>query len=162
MSPLFKSFAEDRLADLFGARRAHRSLVLVEAQARLLELQAAILEQPPHLRGSIGDHVLVEHPMHTPGQHRVEVRHEGNVVAIGTPQIFEAVREALTAREVLLEAGEAATKWVAPGVDDARIRQDQLNEANIEPVIRHLVDKEGPGTTPHQACACQIAFAEIA
>ena len=53
----------------------------------------------------------------------------------------EIVGEVLAAREMLLEGGEAAAERMAARVDDLGVRQDQLDQADVQEVVRHLVDE---------------------
>ena len=65
--PVVECVPENRLAHLFGTRRADRTFVLVEAQASGLERQAAVLEQPAHLALGVVDHALVDHAVDAAG-----------------------------------------------------------------------------------------------
>src|SRR6202034_2118763 len=160
VSPLFKPLAEDRPAHLLGARRAYRALVLVEAQAGGLERQRAMPEELADLCLGVVDQPLVKHAMHAPGQHRVEMRHEGDVVAVVAAEVVEPVGEVLAACEVLLEAREAAAERMTAGVDDAGIGQDRLNEPDIQAVVRHLVDEKRRAALAQDARALEVALAE--
>src|SRR5215469_4860272 len=156
---MFKALAEDRLPDLLGARGAHRALVLIEPEAPRFEREAAILEQAAYLPLGVLDHGLVQHAVHAPRQHRVEMRHEADVVAVVAAEILEVVGEALAVRELLLEARETAAERVAAGVDDPGVGQDQLNESDIEAVVRHLVDEERGRSLAKDPRALEIALA---
>ena len=69
--------------------------------------------------------------------------HHPDVVAVISAHRFQAVAEPLTPREMLFEVGEAAIHRVTPRVDDLRVRQDQVDEACVHPVVGHLVDEIG-------------------
>jgi hypothetical protein len=92
-------FAVDRLAHLFGAGGAHGAVVLVEAQAGVLEGQAAVVEQAAHLASVSSTMRLVDTRWTRPGSTRVEVRHQRDVVAVVAAEVVEVVREVLAARE---------------------------------------------------------------
>src|SRR5262249_22039855 len=67
VAPVLDPFAENRLANLLGAGGAHRALVLIEAQARRLERQPAVLQQESYLCLGVLDHRLIEDAMDTAG-----------------------------------------------------------------------------------------------
>ena len=61
---------------------------------------------------------------------------------------------------MLLEVGKAAGERRAPGVDDARVRQHQLDEPEVEEVARHLVDEIRFAEQPVRKRLGKIPFAE--
>src|SRR3984957_969931 len=140
--PLVESGAIDRLAHLLRAGRAHRALVLIEAQAAGLEGQAAIVEQAAYFSLGVLDHLLVEDSMNTTGQHLVEMRHELDVVVVVAAQVLEAISKILAAGEVLFESRKAAAQRGAPRIDDLRVRQDELDQAEVGEIVGQLVDEE--------------------
>jgi hypothetical protein len=77
-----------------------------------------------------------------PGSTSSKVRHQLDVVAVVAADVVEAIAEGLPAREVLLEAREAACQRVPPRVDDLRVRQREVDQADVREVVRHLVDEE--------------------
>ena len=95
-------------------------------------------------------------------QHRVEMRHQLDIVAVVAAEIFQAVSEVLATREMLLEAGEAARQRMSPRVDDLRVRQDQLDQPDMQEVVRHLVDEERPAELAMDARALDILLAQCA
>src|SRR3984957_21332720 len=120
MPPMIHCVAENGLTHLLGTRRAHRSVVLVETQAALLERQPAVLEQPANFALRVLDHGFVEHAMNTAGQHGIDVRHESQVVGVVPAEIGKIVGKTLAPGKMLLECREAAAKWMPAGVDDLR------------------------------------------
>src|SRR5208283_101686 len=72
----------------------------------------------------------------------------------------KVVREALAAGEVLLECRETASERMPPSIDDARVRQQQMNEPHIEAVVRHLVDEERRAVPAMHAGRGEIALCE--
>src|SRR5579863_6820365 len=162
VSPMFKGVAEDRLTDLLGAGGTHGALVLVEAQAAAFKRQAAVLKQRAHLHLGVGDHRFVIHTVHAAGEHVRKVLHQRGVITVVAADVLERVGEILSTGEVLLEAREATAERVAPGIDDACVRQDQLNESDIKPVVRHLVDEERRTALAVRASALEVALAELA
>src|SRR5271166_4085482 len=76
VSPVADPRGIERLAHLFGTRGANRTLCLVEIQARRLERQIAMREQPADVRFGISDQVLVLNAHGFARQHGVPVFHE--------------------------------------------------------------------------------------
>ena len=110
MSPAIHPVSENGLPNLLGARRAYRPIVFVEPKARVLERQAAILEQPAHLGFGVVDHRFVENAVNAARQHGIDMGHQLHVVAIVAADVIETIGEILAAREMLLESGEAAAE----------------------------------------------------
>src|SRR5580658_11015272 len=141
--PLVESLAVDRLADLLGARGTYAAPGLVEADALRLEVEPAVLEDASHAAFQVLDHILVMHAQDAPGrQHTVPVAHELEVGAVVARDVVDAIGELLALREQLLEIAEAAGHRLAPCIDDAGIRQHQVDEPEVAEVVRHLVDEE--------------------
>ena len=93
-------------------------------------------------------------------QHRIEMRHELDVVAVVAADVFQAVGEVLAAGEMLFESRKAAAERVAPRIDDLRVRQQQLDQADVREVVRHLVDEEGRVGLALDARLLQILLAQ--
>src|SRR5579863_8802024 len=127
MLPMIDPGLVDRLAHLFGTRRTYWPVVLEEAQATGFERKLAVIEQRAYFAFGVLDHILVHHTMDAARQHRVEMLHQFGIIAVVATQIFKAVREILSAREMLLEAGHAAGQRMAARIDDSCIRQNQMN-----------------------------------
>jgi hypothetical protein len=70
------------------------------------------------------------------------VPHELNIAPIVTADVIEAVGKLLTASEKLLEITKAAGHRLASRVDDLRVWQNEVNEANMAEVVWHFVDEE--------------------
>src|SRR5579872_4587627 len=121
MPPLIQTVAEDGLANLLGAGGAHGTLVFVEAQAPLLERQAAIFQQPAHLALGVLHQRLIVDAMDTPGQHGIEVRHELDVVAVIAADVGQVITEMLPAGEMLFEYRESASERMPADIDDPGI-----------------------------------------
>ena len=90
------------------------------------------------------DHPLIEHAMDTVRQHGVDMRHQRHIIGVIAPEFGKVVAESLAAREMLLIGGEAAAQWMAAGIDDLGVRQDEVNQPDMRPIVRHLVDEERP------------------
>ena len=106
-----------------------------------------MVEQPTDLGFRVGDEVLVPDRQHPPRQHGVPVRHEAEVGAVVATEVDEVVAEGLPFGEVLFEDAEAAVHRIATRVDDRRVRQDRVDEADVTEVVRQLVDEvPAPGS----------------
>src|SRR5271168_822278 len=99
---------EDRRADLLRTCGAYGSSRFVKLQATRLERQTAMVEQPTHFALGVLDQIFVDDSVNASRQHRIEMRHQLDIVAIVPAHFRQAVSEALPSREVLLEAGQAA------------------------------------------------------
>ena len=143
LPPLIQPGRIDRLADLFGACRAHRPFRLVEVHAGLFEGQAAMVENTADFAFEIGHDILMLNAQDLAGQHRVPMVHQVDIAAIIVPDILQAVAELLAFGEELLEAGKTAGHRLAARIDDLRIRQDQMDEPDMPEIVRHLVGEVG-------------------
>ena len=92
----------------------------------------------------------------------IEMRHQLHIIAVIQAEMLEIVGEFLAASIVLLEVGEAAGERVPAGIDDLRLGKHQPDETNVQPIVRHLVDEEGPVRFALGARALEIGFAEAA
>src|SRR3546814_3497904 len=61
---------------------------------------------------------------------------------------------------MLLEVREAAIERMAAHIDDPGVRQDEMDKADMRPVVGHLVDEERPIGFPLDARAFQIFLAQ--
>ena len=91
---------------------------LVESEAGGLEVEAAVLKQPPDVRLGIAHQLLVPHMQHLAGQHLVPVVHEAQIAAVVAAQILQVVAEGLALGKMLLEGAEAGVHRVAADIDD--------------------------------------------
>src|SRR3569833_292626 len=154
--PLIEPLPVDRPAHLFGARRTYATPGLVELDARGLELESAVAEDSPHAALEILAHLLMQHSQNASRrQHGVPVRHELEVGTVVARHVVDAVSEFLASRIELLEVTEAAGHRLAARIDDHRVRQHEVNEADVAPVVWHLVDE------PRPAVAIDLRVAQI-
>ena len=160
-APFLGRVAVDGPPHLFGACRPNGAIGLVEFQYLRFELQSAIVEQPPHFGFRILDRSLVDDAVNAAGQNRVNVRHQANVVRIITADMIEVVSEGLPSCEVLTEVRKTAGQWMSSSVDNLRVRQDQLDERNVQPVVRQLVDEKGPIRPPLYSRATEVFLAKL-
>ena len=160
MPPLVKPLTKDRLAHLFGTGCPDRAFGLEKAQALCFEWQSAMVEQGAHLCFGVVNQGFAEHAVHAASQDVVEMRHQVDIVAVEAAEVFQAVGEILAAGEVLLEAGKATSRLLPPGIDDACIEQDQLDQPDMGKIVRHLAYEERLAEFAVDAGALQVALAE--
>src|SRR5271154_678913 len=129
--PLVDAFAADGLSHLLRTDRVHVTLSLMELQAGRLEAQATEVQDAAHIALQVLHHVFVLHGQDPPRQRLAPVPHELKIIAVLVRNVPDAVTELLAAREQLLEVAEAAGHGFAPSVDDFRIRQHQVDEADV-------------------------------
>src|SRR5262249_47498241 len=107
------------------------------------------------------DNIFIEDPQHSSGKHAVPMSHQFEINRVEAGDVLNAVSKVLTAGEQLLQIAEAACHGLASYIDDFRVRQNQVNEANVAEIIRHFIGEEqlvstiGAGIT-------QVAFAKRA
>src|ERR1700681_964113 len=147
--PLVDALLIYGLAHLLGTGRAHATLGLVKLETRRLELEAAELEYPPYVALEALDYVLVLDTQNLSREHRIPVLHQLDVGAVVPSDVLEAVSELLACSEQLLEVAEAAGHRFATRVDDFRVRQDQVDQAEVPEVVWHLVDEERLARAEH-------------
>ena len=134
----------------------------MEFQALRVEIQLQKTEHAAHLAFEVGDQFLVLDAQHTSGQHFVPVAHQCDIGLVVAPDVLQAISEFLALGKQLLEVAEAAGHRFAARIDDPRARQDQVDQADMPEIIRHLVDKVrffGPAVNPRIG---DVLFAELA
>jgi hypothetical protein len=92
-NPLPHAGCGERLPDLFGALRKHRSPVFVESQALFLEWQTEVLEQSAEYQFGISDQILVNDPKHSPRENAIDMRHQSHVIGVILADVTEPERE---------------------------------------------------------------------
>src|SRR5258708_26782398 len=142
VAPLIEACAKNGQADLFRTRSADSALGPIKLNARGFKLEAAEIQNPADTTLQVPDYVLMLHAQDLPGEYGVPVLHELDIAPVITADVVKTVRELLTAGEKLLEIAEAAGHGLAPRVDDLRVGQNEVNEADMAEVVRHLVDEE--------------------
>src|ERR1700730_6116507 len=142
MAPVVHTVPENGAPHLLGAGGTHGPLVFIKTQALRLERQAAVIKEPANLGFGVLDRGLVEYAMNPTRQSRIDVSHQVNVVTVVPAEIREVIRKVLAAGEMLLKCRKAAAERVPSSVDDLRIRQYQMNQPDVQPIVRHFIDKE--------------------
>src|SRR5882757_793336 len=64
-----------------------------------------------------------------------------DVVPVVVTDVLEVIAEPDTRLEMLLEVGKTTAERRAPRVDDPRVRQDQVDQSDVEEIAGHLVDE---------------------
>ena len=127
-------------ANLCDARRLHRSLRLVERQAAVLPLEAAVGNQSAGLPFQIGDDILVAYLDHDAfRQDRLPITHQCLIGPIVAAELGEVVGVWLVITEQQRKARQTGVDRVAASVDDASTWQSKMNEADIDEVRQQLV-----------------------
>ena len=132
----------------------------MKIQTGLLEREVAKRQYPAHLGLQVRDRFFVIHAQDLAGQNPVPVVHQPHVILVVLADFMQAVGEFLAAGEQLLEAAETTGHGLAPRVDDAGIRQDQVNQADVPEIVGHLVDKPGR-VTAMNARVIEISLTEL-
>src|SRR3954464_4600220 len=160
--PLVGRLLADRLTDLLGARAAHRALRLMEIEAGLVEWYADIVEEPANFRFGLLDQPFVRDPMYPGRRQAVEMSHQPHIVGVMPAEVPEIIGEFLAPCVELLEVRKPAGQRVAPRVDDLGVGQDQTDETDVHPVVRHFVDEEGPVGLALDARTLEVERAQLA
>ncbi len=116
---------------------------LMERQTRGLECETAMVEHPPHAALQVGNDILVMHAQNAPGQHGVPMAHEIEICSIVSREILDVVTEFLPLGEKLLEIAETARHRLAPHIDDPRVGQHQVDQADMPKLFGILSMKYG-------------------
>src|ERR1700733_10294198 len=115
MEPTLYPLLIDRLTPLFGARRVHFALGLVEFQTACFKRQPEIGEKPTHFGLGVRDKPLINYAMDFAWKHAVELGHYPCVIDIIAAQVALAISMLKTSSEIHGEIGEAAGERVPPG-----------------------------------------------
>src|SRR6516164_2776960 len=152
----------DRLAHLGDARGAHRATCLVKGKAGVVPFEVAVRYDLPCLCFQIGDHFLVlDLDHHALRQDAAPVGHERIVATVEAAELAEIVGVWITVLEENRETGEAGIDRVAARMDDARVRQRQVDEAGQMEVPGHLVG-DAFGARTMRSGSGDVAGADLA
>ena len=132
----------DWLTNLLGAGGTHGTLRFVESKRRRLKLQTAEIKQPAHLGFRVADQLLVVHGQHPAGQRGPPVIHHVQISPVVATQVLQIVRKGLTFGEELLVGAETGIHGMTARIDEYRVRQDQLDEAQMPEIVGHLINEE--------------------
>ena len=139
MLPPREGLAVEGLPNLGDAGGAHGPGRLVELQAGRLPVQAACRHQPPRLGLEVVDQPLVDHLVDRRRQHRPPVVHQA-IDARGSARPDARVVGPADAAEVGHPARQGHVARVAADVDQRRAREQEREQAEIEVIVRHLVN----------------------
>src|SRR4051794_24969428 len=106
MLPLIYPFAAQSAANLFRARRLHRSPRFVELETGRIERHAYIFQHLADFRFGILDQALIYGTVNRAGLHRVDVPHESPIVSVKSADSLQAESEAHAGRIILFEVRE--------------------------------------------------------
>src|SRR5437870_2433807 len=147
--------------NLFRADSSYNTFGFVKIEAGFLERQLQKLEQPTNLAFRALDEGLIDHTVHLSRQDGVEMRHQGDVITI-IPADFHQARSIADGLHIdLREIGKTARQRMAAHVDDLRVRQNEVEQADMREVAAHLVDEKRPAKRAMGARTVKIGFAEF-
>ena len=133
---------EDRLAHLRGACRPHGPPGTVERETPFLPGQLAVLQEPAYLRFLILDQRLVRDVEEPPPKDGPPVPHHSVVKPVIATEFAQIVRKSYPVLgEIDLVARKARIHRVACAVNDFRVWKGEVNESDMEEVVRQLVRK---------------------
>ena len=95
----------------------------METQTLLFEGQAAVLQQLANLLLGSCDEIFVRDAMNAAGLHRIEMRHQLDIISIIPPDAREVEGKGIRIEEIVFEDGKSAAERVTPGIDDLCLRQ---------------------------------------
>ena len=131
----------NRLAHLHQTGRSHRPFCVVEIAARVFPIEAAMAESASCGTLEIIDEILVLYVDHDAGrQDLVPVLHDRLVAAIVAAELGEIVGKRLASRKEQREARDAGVEGITTHIDEAGVRQRQMNQPDKDKVERHFVD----------------------
>jgi hypothetical protein len=126
------------------ARRLHRTPRLVEGAAGFVPFEPAIGEDAARLSLEIADQLLVLNLEHDARrQDAAPMLRQSLIRPVIAPQLAEIVGKRHFLAEQYGETGKASVNRVAARMDDARIRQRQVNEAEEAEPTPMKFDSEG-------------------
>src|SRR3981189_14352 len=132
--------AIDRLSHLHQTGGSRRPFGGVEIAARLFPFKIAMLKHTPCRTFEVIDEILVMCIDHDAGrEHLVPVLHDRFVTAIVAAEFGEIVGKRLASREQQREAGQTGVEGIATRIDEAGVRQRQMNQPDKDEVEWHLV-----------------------
>src|SRR6476646_4729112 len=94
--------------------------------------------------------------MHSSGQNFAVVRHQNHAAGVVPAEIVETIGKLLAAREMVAEIREAARHRIAADLDHFRIWQNEMNEPDMQEIVRHLVHEMRPPLSAVNARTLQI------
>ncbi len=123
------------------AFRPHGALGFVETQNLVVPRQAAEGDKPPHFGLEVGNQLFIlDFQKRLRRQYAAPVIHQGFCSPAITPKLAEVVGVIQPAGEELRVAGKTSVSGIAPHLNDARLRQRQVQKAQVPKIGRQLVD----------------------
>src|SRR3546814_892983 len=130
----------DRLAHLRGACRTYRPVGIVEIETAFVPFETEIGDQFLGLPLDIGNIVLVPDLEHRIRKFTAPMLHQLPVAPIVAAKLAQVVGPDLTLCKVDPVTGQTGFDRMPTAVDDSRLGQDRVDQADHREVARHLVD----------------------
>src|SRR6201987_2153428 len=123
------------LANLHQTRRPHGSPCIVKAAARILPLQAAVLEHSAGYAFDVIDQLFVLHIHHDAlRQPRAPMVHDRLIAPIIAAEFGQIIGKWLASREQEREAGHTCVERITTNVNEARLRKRKVDEPDKDEV----------------------------
>ncbi len=139
MAPALQGVTVDGAAHLFVAGCIDHPSVGVKVQAGLIPVQATEGHQLATHALHVLHQVLVAHRQLGQVQHLPPVFHEAFVGTVIPPQAAQVAGIGMAAVEAVEIDGQAGVQWFAYTVDDTRLREQQLDQAQVQEVVWQFV-----------------------
>ena len=128
------------LPHLVFAQRPHRATGFMEVVAALVPCEPAEFHQSARLCREIRHQRLVLHLKNgVRRKNLVPVRHQPVISLMEAPKFAKVVGEVQTARKQLAITREASVARIAPHMNDARLRQGEMDQSQMIAVRRQFV-----------------------
>jgi len=139
--PAFHRRLVDRLAHLRHTGGMYRAFALVETDACLVPIQAAKIDYASRLGFLVCDNIFISDIKESPGwQHFAPMLHQIDIIDIIPPKFRQIVSLVLpVTAEQLRVAGKTGINRTAIDVNDLRVRQHHVYQANSTEICGNLV-----------------------
>ncbi len=127
-------------AHLIVARRANHAPILVEAQTPIVPWQADELDQFPRIPLGLRDEFLITNIQDGHADDAPQALHHLSVYAVERHEIPQSGSICLRVVQRRGVAGEAGIERVTHAMNDPRAGEEQVDQPDVEKVLRHLVD----------------------
>ena len=134
----------DRLARLPQARGPDRPLVALGAKAGIVPVETGKGDQPPGDGLAVGNQILViDFGKPLTRQRRASMLHQPGILSVSKGEVGLGPGEIHPLAEIREIHREASVDRMAAAMDDARLRQQQVDEAEANMIERRLVGDTG-------------------
>ena len=86
--------------------------------------------------------------------------HHAQVLQAILPEVCQIIGKSLSLGVMLPEIADAGVQGVPAGIDDLRLRQDEVEKADGGKIVRHLVDEKRRAFSAVQARVIDVIFAQ--